>query len=69
MAKTSETKVNTSLQSVMLKPIAVPFAAKISIVSLTSLFMTHPKAKVELPLLDFLINLLLQLIDHLFQMH
>lgn len=40
IAKTKDTKVKYSLQSVMLKPIAVPFAAKISIVSFTSFFMS-----------------------------
>lgn len=48
IAKTSETKVKYSLQSVMLKPMAVPFAAKISIVSFTSFFMSS-KAKAKFP--------------------
>lgn len=47
MAKTKEIKVKYSLQSVILNPIAVPFAANISIVSLTSPFMT-PMAKAKL---------------------
>ena len=48
IANTKDTNVKYSLQSVMLNPIAVPFAAKISIVSFTSFFMT-PMVKAKFP--------------------